>query len=204
MNDKQENGESLPGASDAGDSDAQRMKLDAEWITRVLAGDTAQFQPLMEAHQQPIFAYLYRLLNGNVETAQDLTQTVFLKAFQNLAGFDRSRLFRPWLYRIAHNEAANHLRGLSRRHEVAVEPATLNALGVSAGENPEQAQSRADDRERVQNALQGLPEKYREVLLLYYFEDRGYEEMAEILNKNPRTVATLLRRARQKLQALLE
>ena len=177
---------------------------DSEMIASVLSGSREQFRPLMERHQQSIFGYLYRLLNRDRDTAQDLTQTVFLKAYQSLASFDRSRPFPPWLYRIAHNEAANHLRSLSRRGETGIEDTAWGELAAPANSSPEAIQSKEDDRRMVTRALGKIKPKYREALMLYYYEEKSYEEIAEILNKNISTVGTLIRRARHQMQTILE
>jgi RNA polymerase sigma-70 factor (ECF subfamily) len=173
-------------------------------IRAVLSGDQARFRPLMERHQRAIFAYLYRLLNREREAAQDLTQTTFLKAYQSLAAFDLGRPFAPWLYRIAHNEAANHLRSRSRRPEVALDDAEWADVSAPPGASPEAVQAEADDRRRVLAALEQLRPEYREALVLYYFEEKSYQEIGAILNRNVSTVGTLIRRARLRLQEQLE
>ena len=176
---------------------------DAEIIQAVLSGNTGEFRFLMERHQQAIFGYLYRLLNQNTDGSQDLTQAVFLKAYQNLASFDQKRPFTPWLYRIAHNEAANHLRTRARQREVGMDEPILAGLMAPAGESPEAVQAERDDSRLVNRALERLKPKYREALQLYYFEDKSYEEIAAIMATSVGTVGTLIRRGRKQMEALL-
>ena len=176
----------------------------AEQVAAVLRGEHAQFQPLIEAHQQPIFGYLYRLLNRDRDAAQDLTQTVFLKAFQGLASFDTRRPLRPWLYRIAHNEAANYLRGRSRAGEVPIEEQTLHTLHDPNGLSPEEEMTGDSERRMVLDALATLPPDYRDVLVLHFFEDKSYAEIAEIRGSNTNSVGTLIRRGKERLRTMLE
>jgi RNA polymerase sigma-70 factor (ECF subfamily) len=183
---------------------ALETRSDPELIRSVLSGHRDGFGLLMERHQQPIFAYLYRMLTGDRETARDLTQSVFLKAYQNLASFDLERPFRPWLYRIAHNESANHLRARSRKKEVGMEESLWKTLAAPPEGTPEAVRSDEEDRLAVLHALEMLKPKYREALMLFYFEDLSYEEIAQVLDSNMGTVGTLIRRGKEKMRKLLE
>ena len=184
--------------------EAVESASDPELIRAVLSGRRDAFGPLMERHQQPIFGYLYRLLRGDRDTAQDLTQSVFLKAYQNLASFDLERPFRPWLYRIAHNESANYLRSRSRKKEVGIEESLWKSLAASPESSPEAAHGEEEDRLAVLQALEMLKPKYRQALMLFYFQDLSYEEIAQALESNLGTVGTLIRRGREKMKKLLE
>lgn len=184
--------------------EAQVTRSDSELIRAVLSGRGEAFGPLMERHQQPIFAYLYRMFTGDRETARDLTQSVFLKAYQNLASFDMERPFRPWLYRIAHNESANYLRSRSRKKEVGMEESLWKTLAAPPEGSPEAMRGDEEDRLAVLHALEMLKPKYREALLLFFFEDLSYEEIAQVLDSNQGTVGTLIRRGKEKMKNLLE
>lgn len=174
---------------------------DAELVRLVLAGKKEHFKLLVERYQQKIFAYLYRFLYQDRDTAEDLTQTVFLKAYKNLASFNMTLSMQSWLYRIAHNEAANHFRSLSRRKETKLEDAVYGNL---SDPNESDLQAEKEDRQQVQLALAQLKVTYREVIILHYFEDKSYEEIAEILKSPVSTVGTLLRRAKQKVAKILQ
>jgi RNA polymerase sigma-70 factor (ECF subfamily) len=177
---------------------------DGALVAAALAGDRGAFGALMERHQQAIFGYLYRLVFRDVETAQDLTQTVFLKAYQGLAGVDRARPFTPWLYRIAHNEAANWLRARQRHPEAGLDDPEWGQIADTAGPSPEAARAGEEERSLVRQGLERLKPRTREVMQLFFFEDRPYEEIAAILNLPVGTVGTLIRRGKQDLQAWLE
>ena len=176
---------------------------DADLVAQVLAGNPGPFRLLMERHQQAIFGYVYRLVYPDREAAQDLTQGVFLKAYQGLAGVDAARPLRSWLYRIAHNETANHFRSRARRREATLTEEHWADLPAPAGSDPEQAHAEAEDARRVRQAVAALKPRYRQVVTLYYFEEQSYEEIAAAMAVPPGTVATWLRRAKAQLAGLL-
>jgi RNA polymerase sigma-70 factor (ECF subfamily) len=177
---------------------------DGELIAAVLAGHGESFRSLVERHQQPIFAYLHRLLLRDTESARDLTQSVFLKAYQSLRSVDPARPLQPWLYRIAHNEAANHLRRRARHPEAGLEPEDWARVADASGATPERALAQAQERAALQQALAGLRPQVRSALVLHYFEDKSYQEIAEILAVPIGTVGTLIHRGRRALRAVLE
>ncbi len=174
---------------------------DADLIRSIISGNKDNFQILMERYQQKIFAYLYRFLYQNREAAEDVTQSVFLKVYQNLASVNLDLPLQPWIYRIAHNEAANHIRTISRKKESQFDDSQWENL--SDGSNPDEL-SKKEDQQLVQKTLQKLKPKYREVIVLHYFEEKSYEEIAQILGSSTNSVGTLLRRGRQQMQKLLK
>lgn len=177
---------------------------DAALIAATLAGDPGAFRVLMERYQRAIFGYLYRLLFRDAESARELTQTVFMKAYEHLASVDRERPFTPWLYRIAHNEAANWMRARERHPETGLEPEQWSRLADPAGDSPEAAQAAGEERALLLRALDSLPHRYREALVLFFFEERSYEDIAAILNVRLGTVGTLIHRAKEQLRQRLE
>jgi RNA polymerase sigma-70 factor (ECF subfamily) len=168
---------------------------DAELVARCVAGDADAFAPLVGRYQGPLFTVALRMV-GDREDARDLTQGVFLKAFEKLSTFDPSYRFFSWLYRIAINECLNFR---SRRKP-------QEALGeeLAAGETPE-LYARAEELSRgIEEALMKLPIEYRVVLVLRHFVDLSYDELSEVLLIPERTVKSRLYTARQLLGALLQ
>lgn len=163
-------------------------------IGRCLDGDSRAFEPLVERYHRPLFRVAVRML-GNREEAQDVTQTVFLKAYQALATCDRRRRFFSWIYRILLNECLNALR--SRRPMQEIEEATAATPSVA---DPVEA---AETRQRVRKALLLLPEAQRDVILLRHFADMRYEQIAAALGVPEKTVKSRLFSARQRLCELL-
>ena len=111
-----------------------------------------------------------------------------------------------WVYRIAHNEAITHLRKVAARPAVSMDSEAGEAIAATLKSDLDLA-SEADAKmvaERIQEVIAELPDKYREVIVLRYFEDKDYQEISDILKKPPGTVATLLSRAKERLKKLVE
>ena len=174
---------------------------DALLIDATINGDQEAFQKFVEKYQKPIFSYLYRFLYQNSETAEDITQSVFLKVYQNLSNIDQTKSIKSWIYRIAHNEAANYLRSVSRKKE-----SMLNDEQWSNVSNQKVQEDDISEQygEIIQTALLKIKPKYREVIVLYYFEEKSYDEIAVILNSSTSSVGTTIRRAKQQLKKILE
>ncbi len=175
-------------------------KTDEELVTLVFE-DQERYLYLMRRYESKILRYIIRLSGVRREDAEDILQEVFLKAYRNLHDFDRSLKFSSWLYRIAHNETVSHYRKRQARPQV-VDVDDENLIETLAAD-PELTPSldRLQDRQNVREAVNRLDAKYREALILRYFEERDYGEISDILRKPPGTVATLLNRAKEKLRA---
>jgi RNA polymerase sigma-70 factor (ECF subfamily) len=163
-------------------------------IGRCLAGEPAAFEPLVERYHGLLFRAAARLL-GDRERARDVTQTVFLKAYQALGSCDRQRRFFSWVYRIMVNECLNERRG--RRVTEALDE-TLQAA-PSAGDPIQDAET----RHRVRAAVLQLSEAHRDVIVLRYFAELRYEQIAATLGVPEKTVKSRLFSARQRLGELL-
>jgi len=118
-----------------------------------------------------------------------------------LNSIDLERPLQPWIYRIAHNEAANYLRTVSGRKESRLDDDQWN--NITDEKTPDRL-SEKEDRQWIRQALRKLKPKYREVIVLYYFEEKSYEEIAQALNTSTNSVGTLLRRGRLQLQKMLK
>jgi RNA polymerase sigma-70 factor (ECF subfamily) len=161
-----------------------------------LSGDEHAFEVLLLRYQRPVFNAVWRMVRDRDE-ATDLTQTVFLKAYEQLGKFDAEHKFFSWLYRIAINEAINHVK--RQRH---LEP--LAGDWASGARSPEDTLVGSDLSDHVQDALMSLPFDYRAVLVLRHFEGCSYDEVAGILGVPEKTVKSRLFSARQRLKELLE
>jgi RNA polymerase sigma-70 factor (ECF subfamily) len=163
-------------------------------IGRCLAGETAAFEPLVERYHRPLFGAAVRLL-GSREDARDVTQTVFLKAYQALATCDRQRRFFSWIYRILLNECLNALRA---RRPIEALPDGLAAPAVRRDPVDE-----AETRQQVRRALLQLTETQRDVIVLRHFAELSYDQIALALGVPEKTVKSRLFSARQRLCEIL-
>jgi len=170
-------------------------------------GSEAAFQLLVERYERPVYGLLLRIVR-RPETAEDLAQETFLKAFRALGRFDPERKFSSWLFKIAHNAALDALRRDGH------EPLSLDApVGDSEeapelpadpkAENPFARAAGRDLGRALEAALRGLRPQYREILLLRFVEELSYEEIAEVLGTPLGTVKIHLFRARRDLARAL-
>jgi RNA polymerase sigma-70 factor (ECF subfamily) len=145
---------------------------DRDLIAKALRGHVDAYNVLVSRWEKRVFNYLLRLV-GHREDALDLSQDVFLKAYQSLRKLDDPAKFPGWLFRIAHNEAYSLLRKNRPEGELAVEPKTDEA---SARMFPIELSL------AVQGALDRLSADQREAILLKVYQGFKFEEMAEILD----------------------
>lgn len=179
---------------------------DNELIKIIKTRDAERYQEIILRYQGKLFAYLYRLI-GNREEAEDLLQDVFIKAYRNMNSYDTKRKFSSWIYRIAHNEAVNHIKRKSLKKFISLESvtSTKDKLDSSSPEdNAEISWIRKETSQEVDEAIYRLPLKYRQVLILRYYTDKSYEEISDILGKPVNTVGTLIKRAKNKLSTELQ
>ena len=168
---------------------------DTKLIERCINGDRKAFETLLVQYEKPVFNAAYRMLNSR-DDARDVTQTVFLKVFENFDRYDPSRRFFSWIYRITLNESINWL-GKSKR----LEP--LNYEAVDDSKSPEQEVESANVSENVQAALMSIKADYRTVIVLKHFLGCSYIEISEILEIPEKKVKSRLYSARQLLRDAL-
>lgn len=162
-----------------------------------VARDPALMQKLVDNHYEAIYRFLYRL-TGDVQDASDLTQETFCLAQERLDQLRDPDRARAWLYSIARNVLLQQRR---RRNF----PTLGDTAGVLAtAENPPLSHDADEiDEERLQKALDQLPEEFRTPLVLYYFGDLSYKEIAEVMGTPVGTVMSRLSRAKDRLRKLL-
>ena len=180
---------------------------DGTLIKRCLAGDSEAFRPLVQRHQRVTFSVAYRMLGSRAD-AEDATQQGFVDAYVALARFQgdgRPNAFSSWLLRIVVNRCKDVLKS-KKRTESSLEP----EMGVSEAafshqpRDPEAVLSDSNERRALEKALQTLPLKYREVLVLKDVEDLPYEEIREVLHLPITTLKIRVVRARAMMREALE
>ncbi|WP_407312837.1 RNA polymerase sigma factor [Desulfosporosinus sp. SB140] len=171
---------------------------DDEIIRSILVGNGERYDDIVERYQAGVYrtAYYY---TQDMEDARDITQEIFLKAYNSLEGFKQGSAFSTWLYRIAVNHCLDWCRKKRPRY---AETAYLNNLH-DMRDGPEDLLLRQEVAAEVQAAVGSLPDIYRIVLILYYFEDFNPQQIAEITDTAKRTVETRLFRGRKLLKEKL-
>lgn len=187
---------------------------EAALIEELQAGSEEAFTWLITHYHQPIYSLLARTVQDRADAA-DLAQEVFVKVFRGVGSFHGESSLRTWIYRIALREASNQRRWWSRHREqeIPIEteltdgdsgtPVLLKDQLVDAGASPYEQAARAEEKNRVEAALQQVPEPFRTTLILRDIEGFVYEEVAEMQGVNLGTVKSRLVRGRACLKALL-
>ena len=192
---------------------------DARWVADVLAGDRDRFERLVRKYQRQALVVSYRLL-GNHEDARDVIQDAFVKAYRSLDTLERPAAFGGWLMRIVTNLSLNFRRGRRLRIAQPIEGAVADQLGSpSAAERPMRghgsdslAQSGSPERaaegkelgDALQAALDQLPEKQRQALIMFTIQDLPQKEVAESLGCSVEAVKWHVFQGRKKLKELLK
>jgi RNA polymerase sigma-70 factor (ECF subfamily) len=161
-------------------------EVSAEIIESCRLGDRDAFRALYEAYKDKVYSIALYFFHGDSAAASDATQQVFLKLITGIARFRGDSEFSTWLYRMVVNTCLDSARGAKRREM----PAELDRIVVAASHEDDLA--RAQTAGRVQAALSSLPPKLRLPILLRYFEDFSYSQMAEALKCSAGTVASRL------------
>lgn len=173
-------------------------QTDEELASEVQRSNTQAFQTLMERYEPKLLRYAKKFLLGT-EDAEDIIQEVFLKAYMNIQGFDTQRSFSSWIYRIAHNDFINAIKKKGREAVPFFNPDTLFPHPV--------AKQTADDTYKgkelkliLDECLEAIDLKYREPLILYFFEEKDYQEISDIMHIPISTVGVRLRRGKELLK----
>jgi RNA polymerase sigma-70 factor (ECF subfamily) len=170
---------------------------DEEVAVRVQQGNAESFGILVDRYEGKLSRYGRKFLARN-EDIEDIVQDVFLSAYRNIQSFDATLRFSPWMYRIAHNAFVNALRQ-QKRGPLFMDFDTL--LSHQVYEDPaEDERAQKEMREMLDRGLQFLSPKYREVLVLHYFEDMAYKDIADVLQIPIGTVSVRVRRAKEALR----
>lgn len=177
-----------------------------ELVARVQNGDTEAFNPLVYKYQQRIYNLIYRKV-GDRETAKDLCQEVFLKAWQALPNFKGESVFYSWLYQIAVNRSIDFLRKRDRGKVLGLEELPQNADDTlqmtDLQPSPCEMLERRELGHIIREAIRKLPLGQRNVIYLRHWEGLPIKEIASRLGKSESTVKTYLHHAHRKLRNIL-
>lgn len=170
---------------------------DESLVTRVIEGDLDAYGELMTRYEARLLRYATYLIHDS-DMAADVVQETFIKTYQNLRGFNASYKFSSWIYRIAHNEAMSALR----REKHVDHDADIHESATSEEPTIMHVIDETILREDLAACLDELEPKYREVLMLQYYEDMKYADIADVLHIPASTVGVWASRAKAKMQAI--
>ena len=182
---------------------SRQEQTDEAIARRVQEGDREIFGVLVERYEQKMLRYGRKFL-ADREDIRDLVQEVFTKAYINIQSFDTERAFSAWIYRIAHNAFINYMRKKSTLGVFTLD-FNLDVLipHPVSGETADREAGVRDMRRMLDEAMDKLDAKYREPLVLHYFEEMDYREIAEIMHLPVSTVGVRLKRGKALLQRII-
>jgi RNA polymerase sigma-70 factor (ECF subfamily) len=183
--------------------DPAHEPTDADIVRETLVTKDA-FAVLVQRYEERLRRYVRRLGVRNEEDQDDLLQDIFIKIYKNLHGFDQALSFSSWVYRIAHNEAVSSFRRTSVRPEGSqVIDGDEVVREIAATDDVMREVVSRHDSSLIVDALARIDAKYRDIIVLRYFEGKEYEEIADILEMPVGSVATRIHRAKDRLRTLL-
>ena len=183
--------------------DASSSSLqDDHWVVLAVKGDEKAYSELTQKYQKPLYFHVRKMIR-NPDFAEDLVQDIFLKAFKSLKNYKNDYALSTWLYRIATNHTIDYLRKIK-----------LETLSIHADDSDDthatiqladedsftdEPMIRLERKNKVHEAIDQLPEKYREVILKRHIEEKSYQEIAEEMDIPLGTVKAHIFRARELL-----
>lgn len=170
---------------------------DGALVAAALRGDAEAFAQLVTRYERPVYHLAYRTLK-DAEEARDITQESFLRAYRSLRGFRPSSKFSTWIFAIAYHACCDRLKRLRRQSGDELPERADSAPG------PEHVVIALDQAQRLRDAIDSLPEKYRTVITLYHLQGQQYDEIARVLGLPMGTVKTHLFRAKEQLRRILQ
>ena len=189
-----------------------RSSVELEFIEKLKAGDAAAFDTLVTRYSPDIYALLIRLA-GSREEAGDLLQETFLSALKAIGKFRGDADLKTWLFRIAVNESRNRHRWWKRRRRdqtISIDASygetdtPLSETFTSSGADPEKETLRRERKKILAQALNDLPDIFREAIILCDIEGLSYDEIAQTLDVNIGTVKSRIARGREELRKKLK
>lgn len=172
------------------------------WVQEAMTGDQQAFSKLVEAYQRPVYNLTYRML-GNPQEAEDAAQETFLRAYSKLNQYNPDRKFSTWVFSIANNHCIDRLRK-RRATYVSIDDNPVLQNLESDSPRPEREAARSEQARELQNLLENLEPEYRTPLILRYWEELSYEEIAQSMDLTVSAVKSRLFRARKQMAEIYE
>lgn len=173
---------------------------DEQIIGKVLEDNKDIYIEIIKRYEKKLSHYLHKFISDQDEI-EDVLQVVFIKTYKNLYGFDQNKKFSSWIYRIAHNEAVNYLKK-KKASKICLDDVEYKLVDEKVDLN-----NGIDNnflKKDIEKILGSLKLKYREPLILFFFEGKSYEEISDILRVPKNTVGTLILRGKKLIKEELE
>jgi RNA polymerase sigma-70 factor, ECF subfamily len=175
----------------------------SQWVHSAITGDQDSFAEIVYTFQDAVYNLCYRILGERTE-AEDAAQEAFLRAYMNLARYDHARSFKTWLLTIASNHCIDRLRKRRMKFLSIDEPLPANLSLASEEPLPEQVTLSNERSQRLQQLLDELAPDYRTAVVLRYWYDYSYAEIADMMETTESAIKSRLYRARQMMAEKLD
>jgi len=172
-----------------------------EEVVKLVLKDQKYFIILVDRYKEKLFRYISRISNFNEPEREDILQDVFVKVYVNLNSFNSSLKFSSWIYRITRNEVINNFRKFKRRPQIArIDPDDDFMSRIRSGLDLENEINIKVDMDYIKKVLNDINDKYKDVLILKFLEEKDYREISDILKIPMGTVATYINRGKKELK----
>lgn len=177
------------------EQDQKQINTDLELVEKVKTGDRKAFSELVRRHQRSLLRISLRFVK-DINSAEDIVQEAFIKAFEKIHSFEGRASFKSWLFQIAVNSAKNKLRGY--RYNMV----TIDNVHLAVAAQAETTLVHTAVADLIQNELDKLPQRQRMALVLRVYEDLSFQEIAEIMECPYDTAKANYRHAIMKLKVI--
>jgi RNA polymerase sigma factor (sigma-70 family) len=174
-----------------------KFQDDNDYIGKVLSGEVSAYASLVAKHKNLVFSIVLKIVN-NREDAEEISQDVFLKAYQSLNTFERKSKFSTWLYRIAYNAAISKTRK-KKVEMVAIEETVISNYSTDEINQNIHELDENDRQAILEKALKRLPEEDNLLITLFYKNENSIEDISEITGLSSSNVKVKLHRIRKRL-----
>ncbi len=186
----------------------KRAKEDAVFVKRAISGDESAYRALIRRYKNPVTQIVYKLIRDRSQV-EDLTQEIFIKAFQHLDNFDFEHQFVSWLFKIANNHCIDFIRrkrlkAFSIDEQIRSEDGEFGYEIPDSTYEPDLGMLREQKTRLIHDAIASLPDKYRRVIVLRHQEELSYEEIAHETGLPVNTIKVQLFRAREMMYKFLK
>lgn len=182
--------------------DAQPHTTD-EMLAYRLRTDAQVLGEIIERYEKKLSLYIGRKSNATPDDRKDMLQNIFIKVYKNIYDFDTTLSFSSWIYRIAHNEMIDWYRKEKRTPHLSLEGSDYILQTIASETDTSALAIRDEEKRALRTAIEQLPEQYRDIVELRFFEEKSYDEIADILTIPPGTVAVRINRVKKRLQDIL-
>jgi RNA polymerase sigma-70 factor (ECF subfamily) len=181
---------------------------DEEIVAYIIKGRTELFSAIVDRYQSKVYSPAFHYTHDQ-EEARDLTQEIFIKLYNNLQSYKSKASFSTWLYRIAVNRCIDwtrkkKLHTVSAIYDSSDEEIDIYEVMEDSGGGPEEALIKQENKDYIVKVVEDLPEIYKTVIILYYFQDFSPREISDITDIPKRTIETRLYRGKNLLKLRLE